>query len=169
MYAREKVHPKLQQMDEAKLSKLYSELRRESLASGSIPITVRHLESMVRLAEAHARMHLRDYVRGDDVDMAIRVALDSFVSAQKYSLMKTLRKVRKEISNDLCVINGELQLIVDYANSDSDNILTMPKIVMSYCWPLWTRSSGKNGKCINYGIGRCHLKSRLIWRSLKIE
>ncbi|KAI8090010.1 MCM2/3/5 family-domain-containing protein [Halteromyces radiatus] len=92
MYAREMVHPQLQQVDEDKLSRLYSELRRESLASGSIAITVRHLESMIRLAEANAKMHLREYVRSDDVDMAIRVTLDSFISAQKYSMMKVLRR-----------------------------------------------------------------------------
>ncbi|CAO3611186.1 unnamed protein product [Cunninghamella echinulata] len=92
MYAREKVRPQLQQVDEDKLSRLYSELRRESIASGSIPITVRHLESMIRLAEANAKMHLREYVRADDVDMAIRVTLDSFISAQKYSMMKDLRR-----------------------------------------------------------------------------
>ncbi|KAI9322137.1 DNA replication licensing factor cdc19 [Dichotomocladium elegans] len=100
MYAREKVHPKLHQVDEDKLARLYSELRRESLISGSIPITVRHLESMVRLAEAHAKMHLREYVRSDDVDMAIKVILDSFISAQKFSMMTTLRKrFRQYISN----------------------------------------------------------------------
>lgn len=38
-----------------------------------MPIAVRHLESIVRMAEAHARMHLRDHVRRDDVDMAIKV------------------------------------------------------------------------------------------------
>lgn len=62
------------------------------MTSGSIPITVRHLESMVRLAEAHARMHLRDYVRSDDVDVAIKVTLDSFISAQKFSMMQVLRR-----------------------------------------------------------------------------
>ncbi|KAL7746617.1 MCM DNA helicase complex subunit [Sorochytrium milnesiophthora] len=92
MYAKDKVHPKLHQMDEDKISKLYSELRRESLATGSIPITVRHLESVIRMAEAHARMHLRDYVRSDDIDMAIRVTLESFISAQKFSVMRQLRK-----------------------------------------------------------------------------
>lgn len=106
MYAREKIQPKLQQVDEDKLSRLYSELRRESLASGSIPITVRHLESMIRLAEAHAKMHLREYVRSDDVDMAIRVALDSFISAQKFSMMKILRRVSGiEVSLDVCGSN----------------------------------------------------------------
>jgi DNA replication licensing factor MCM2 len=71
---------------------LYSELRRESLASGGIPITVRHIESIIRMAEAHARMHLRDYVRSDDIDMSIRVVLDSFIGAQKFGVMRSLRK-----------------------------------------------------------------------------
>ena len=55
IYGREKVHPKLHQMDKDKVAKMYSELRRESMATGSIPITVRHIESMIRMAEAHAR------------------------------------------------------------------------------------------------------------------
>ncbi|KNE65999.1 hypothetical protein AMAG_10278 [Allomyces macrogynus ATCC 38327] len=92
MYARDKVTPKLHQMDEDKVSRLYGELRRESLQTGSIPITVRHLESMIRMAEAHARMHLRDHVRADDIDMAISVMINSFISTQKYTVMRTLRK-----------------------------------------------------------------------------
>ena len=37
----------------------YAELRRESIHAGGIPIAVRHIESIIRMAEAHARMHLR--------------------------------------------------------------------------------------------------------------
>jgi DNA replication licensing factor MCM2 len=48
---------------------------------------------MIRMAEAHARMHLRDYVRSEDIDMAIRVMLDSFIGAQKFSVTKALRRV----------------------------------------------------------------------------
>ena len=48
---------------------------------------------MIRLAEAHAKMHLRDYVVEDDVNMAIRVMLESFIDTQKYSVMRTMRKV----------------------------------------------------------------------------
>lgn len=62
-------------------------------ATGSIPITVRHIESMIRMAEAHARMHLRDYVQEDDVNMAIRVMLESFIDTQKFSVMRSMRKV----------------------------------------------------------------------------
>jgi hypothetical protein len=51
---------------------MYSDLRRESMATGSVPITVRHIESMIRIAEANAKMHLREFVHEDDVNMAIR-------------------------------------------------------------------------------------------------
>jgi len=92
LYAREKIHPKLHQMDQEKVAKMYSELRRESMATGSIPITVRHIESMIRIAEAHAKMHLREFVSEDDVNMAMRVMLESFIDTQKYSVMKTMKK-----------------------------------------------------------------------------
>lgn len=62
-------------------------------ATGSIPITVRHIESVIRMAEAHARLHLRDYVNEDDVNMSIRIMLESFISTQKFSIMKSMRKV----------------------------------------------------------------------------
>lgn len=45
------------------------------------------------MAEAHARMHLRDYVQEDDVNMAIRVMLESFIDTQKFSVMRSMRKV----------------------------------------------------------------------------
>jgi DNA replication licensing factor MCM2 len=38
-----------------------------------VPIAVRHIESILRMSEACARMHLRDHVREDDVDMALKV------------------------------------------------------------------------------------------------
>lgn len=45
------------------------------------------------MAEAHAKIHLRDYVQEDDVNMAIRMMLESFVETQKYSVMKTMKNV----------------------------------------------------------------------------
>ena len=55
---------------------------------------MRHIESMIRLAEANAKMHLREYVHEDDVNMAIRVVLESFVDTQKYSVVKVRKKER---------------------------------------------------------------------------
>merc|ERR1711970_1383600 len=92
LYARERTHPKLHAMDQDKVAKMYSDLRRESMTTGSIPITVRHIESMIRIAESHAKMHLREFVREDDVNMAMRVMLESFIDTQKYSVMKNMKR-----------------------------------------------------------------------------
>ncbi|EAT41359.1 AAEL007007-PA [Aedes aegypti] len=91
VYAKENVHPKLTNMDQDKIAKMYSQLRQESLSTGSLAITVRHIESVIRMSEAHARMHLRDTVQDVDVNMAIRMMLESFIEAQKFSVMKKMR------------------------------------------------------------------------------
>jgi DNA replication licensing factor MCM2 len=120
MYARTNVSPKLANIDKDKISSLYLDLRKESMASGGMPIALRHLESIVRLAEAHARLHLRDYVREDDINASISVMLESFFTSQKYAVMRNLRRhfhkylaYRKD-DNDLLfyVLSG---LVRDYA------------------------------------------------------
>ncbi|KAA0198736.1 DNA helicase [Fasciolopsis buskii] len=92
IYAKDRIHPKLNQMDQDKIAAAYADLRRESMSTGSLPITVRHIESVIRMSEAHARIHLREFVNEDDVNMALRVMLESFVSTQKYSVMKSMRQ-----------------------------------------------------------------------------
>jgi DNA replication licensing factor MCM2 len=93
-YARTNVRPVLRgnTFDQEKVASLYVALRRESAASGGVPIAVRHVESMMRMAEAHAKMHLRDYVRDDDMDASIRMMLGSFIDAQKFSVRRALRR-----------------------------------------------------------------------------
>ncbi|XP_003366481.1 DNA replication licensing factor Mcm2, partial [Trichinella spiralis] len=63
MYAREMVHPN---------------------ATGSIPITVRHVESIIRLSEAHAKLRLRNYVSDDDVSVAIQILLEAFIQLKNF-------------------------------------------------------------------------------------
>jgi DNA replication licensing factor MCM2 len=48
---------------------------------------------MIRMAEASAKMALREYVRTDDVNLAIEVAVGTFINAQKLSVKKTLQRV----------------------------------------------------------------------------
>jgi DNA replication licensing factor MCM2 len=93
-YARTHVRPVLRDnaFDQEKVASLYVALRRESAASGGVPIAVRHVESIMRMAEAHAKMHLRDYVRDDDMDVSISMMLKSFISAQKFSVRRTLER-----------------------------------------------------------------------------
>ena len=78
--------PKLQHMDQDKISKLYTKLRKESSRGGGMPIALRHLESIIRMSEAHARMHLREYVNEADVNLAISMMLESFFQSQKQTV-----------------------------------------------------------------------------------
>lgn len=90
-YARVKVQPKLHQMDMDKVARVYADLRKESIATGSFPITVRHLESIIRIAEAFAKMRLSEFVSQNDLNRAIKVSIDSFVGAQKVTVKKQLQ------------------------------------------------------------------------------
>ncbi|GCE99808.1 MCM DNA helicase complex subunit [Zygosaccharomyces mellis] len=91
-YARTKIMPKLHQMDMNKVSRVYADLRRESISTGSFPITVRHLESILRIAESFAKMRLSEFVSSWDLDRAIKVVVDSFVDAQKISVRRQLQR-----------------------------------------------------------------------------
>lgn len=92
LYAKRFIHPKLSDIDKDKVTQFYTELRKEASAVGGLPIGVRHVESILRMAESNARMHLREYVRDDDVDLAIKMMLESFLMAQKYAVSKALNK-----------------------------------------------------------------------------
>ncbi|XP_077301317.1 uncharacterized protein LOC143921871 [Arctopsyche grandis] len=91
LYARNNVKPVVSNIDIHKITHLYSDLRKESLNSG-IPITVRHIESIVRVCEAFAKLRLSSHVSKFDLDSAITLTLESFLNAQKYSVSKQLRK-----------------------------------------------------------------------------
>ncbi|KAK5256688.1 MCM DNA helicase complex subunit, partial [Exophiala xenobiotica] len=92
LYAREKCRPKLYQIDQDKVARLFADMRRESLATGAYPITVRHLEAIMRIAEAFCKMRLSDFCTSQDIDRAIAVTVDSFVASQKISCKKALAR-----------------------------------------------------------------------------
>lgn len=46
---------------------------------------------MLWMSEAHAKMHLREYVTKQDVDIAIWMLLESFLQSQKSSIAAELR------------------------------------------------------------------------------
>jgi len=134
IYAKDKVSPNLLNMDQDKISKMFASLRRESMITGSIPITVRHIESMIRMAEAHAKMHLREYVHEDDVNMAIRVMLESFIDTQKYSVMRNMKKTFarylsfKKDNNELLVFILK-QLVRDQISYYKNRYQSEPEII----------------------------------------
>jgi DNA replication licensing factor MCM2 len=91
-YARTKMFPKLQQVEEDKIARVYADLRHQSKLTNSFPITVRHFESIIRTAEAFAKMRLAEYVSEYDMDRAIEVGIKSFIGAQKTNVKQTLQK-----------------------------------------------------------------------------
>ena len=61
-YARRYVQPSLTPGAAKVLQRLYLTMRAEASAGQSIPVTTRHLESLIRLSQARARIDLRDEV-----------------------------------------------------------------------------------------------------------
>ena len=96
MYAKRMVHPKLNEIDKEKVTQFYADIRRESSVVGGIPIAVRHIESVLRMSEAFAKIHLRDYVRAEDIDFAIAMMVQSFLQSQKETVAKVLEKKFKK-------------------------------------------------------------------------
>ncbi|KAL4954328.1 MCM2/3/5 family-domain-containing protein [Aspergillus filifer] len=92
LYAREHCQPKLYQIDQDKIARLFADMRRESLATGAYPITVRHLEAIMRIAEAFCKMRLSEYCSAQDIDRAIAVTVDSFIGSQKVSAKRALSR-----------------------------------------------------------------------------
>ena len=120
-YAKRNHHPDLNEDARAKILHYYTDERqkfgREDQALQSvdesevIPITARALEGLIRLTEAHARMHLRDTATGEDASVALAVfrhwreesnivddsELYSGVSATARSNNTTIRNIVRDI------------------------------------------------------------------------
>jgi DNA helicase MCM8 len=61
-YAKQYVHPHLSPGAAKVLQRLYLTMRSEASSGQSIPVTTRHLESLIRLSQARARVDLREEV-----------------------------------------------------------------------------------------------------------
>jgi replicative DNA helicase Mcm len=73
-YARRHVHPKLSREALDRIKSFFLELRAKGESpEAPVPITLRQLESLVRAAEARARIALRDVATVEDAEAAIRL------------------------------------------------------------------------------------------------
>lgn len=104
IYARQRIKPQLNDLDKDKLANFYKDIRAEAFRSGGAPMTARHIESIVRLAEASAKIQLRQHVNAGDLDFAIGLILESFIQSQKHSVSEELRrKFRRYCSQSVSV------------------------------------------------------------------
>lgn len=113
-YARQNIHPELTEEASQALIHAYVEMRKVGSGKGQISAYPRQLESLIRLAEAHAKMRLSEKVEMQDVDEAKRLHREAIkqsatdpttgvidISILTTGVTATGRKRRKEIANGL--------------------------------------------------------------------
>lgn len=71
-YAKEHINPMLNDAATVRLVEAYVEMRRVGSGRGQISAYPRQLESLIRLAEAHAKVRFSDVVEVHDVEEAYR-------------------------------------------------------------------------------------------------
>ena len=91
-YARRFINPRITERHRKKLQNFYGDLRSKSSQFDGINIVTRHLESLIRMSQASARMHLRNIVENQDLDIAIGIMLTTFIQTQKHNTQKQLKK-----------------------------------------------------------------------------
>lgn len=79
-YAKEHVHPTLSEEAQQRLIQAYCDMRKVGSGRGQISAYPRQLESLIRLAEGHAKIRLSDEVTIEDVEEAWRYVFFSFCS-----------------------------------------------------------------------------------------
>lgn len=80
-YARKYCYPALLPEAAAVLQSFYLELRGKHGSTDTTPITTRQLESMIRLAEARAKIELREYVTKADAEDVVEMTKASLFDA----------------------------------------------------------------------------------------
>jgi len=76
-------------------------------------MTARHVESIIRLAEANARIELRQHVNSRDLDHAIETMLESFIQSQKHAVAEELRKRFKRYTTLATPVADQLMNVMD--------------------------------------------------------
>jgi DNA replication licensing factor MCM2 len=121
LYARD-LKPTLTNIDQGKVVRLYTDLRKESEISNGVPVAVRHIESIMRISEAVCRMRLGTVVSDSDLNTAMKVMLESFITAQKHATQRPLRRqfarylqIDDNYNTLLLVMLKELRVLVQEA------------------------------------------------------
>lgn len=76
-YARANITPKLNEETKFILIEHYKQLRKDGAVKGRVTAYPRNLESLIRLAEAHAKMRLSQEVQLEDVEEAFRLTREA--------------------------------------------------------------------------------------------
>mmetsp|Transcript_11333 Transcript_11333/g.26100 ORF Transcript_11333/g.26100 Transcript_11333/m.26100 type:complete len:875 (+) Transcript_11333:74-2698(+) len=113
IFCRQRVHPKLTDIDKEKLASFYRDIREASFRSGGAPMTARHIESIIRLAEANARLELRQHVLPKDLDNAMYLIFESFRQSQKHQVAEDLRRRFRKYIKEASPISDQVMNLVE--------------------------------------------------------
>ncbi|KAL5969429.1 DNA replication licensing factor MCM4 [Taenia solium] len=129
-YAKAMYHPKLSEEASEYLVREYVEMRKLGSSHGQISAYPRQLESLIRLAEAHARMRLSHFVTADDCREARRLqreaikqaAIDPVTGTIDISILTTgmsssMRKRREEMATAIWAILEQSPRVITFAYS----------------------------------------------------
>lgn len=78
-YAKDHIHPTLSADAQQRLIQAYVDMRKVGAGRGQISAYPRQLESLIRLAEAHAKVRLSPTVQIEDVEEAWRQVFHNFL------------------------------------------------------------------------------------------
>ena len=137
MFAKINFKPTMTIVCGKKLENFYVKLREESKKSSGLKIMVRHLESLIRLSTASAKLHLRKTVTERDCDIAIAVLLSSFIKSQKPSIGEVIKRkfsiyLKKSSSSKsklAYILNNLVNQYITYSKIRNDNNLNESNMV----------------------------------------
>jgi Predicted ATPase involved in replication control, Cdc46/Mcm family len=149
VYARKNSFPIMSPKAEEKIKKFYVEKRATSVKLGSVTITPRQLEALIRLSEASARVRLSDRVEVVDVERATRL-MEAFL-------------------NQATVINGiqDIDVIMSgYSSKDRKGAFSILEIIKQ----LQDASTGRRASLreIREEAKKHGIEERQVDRELKI-
>ena len=142
-YAKRTIHPQLDEDAKSEILNYYTNERQsfgkedqsnfeQSDSESIIPITARALEALIRLTEAHSRMHLREIATPEDAKVALAVfkhwreesgiedesELHSGISARSRSATGIIR----EIFTSICEQKGKVEITELYNQANARGI-----------------------------------------------
>jgi replicative DNA helicase Mcm len=152
-YSRKNIRPKLTPEAEKIIEEYYIELRKKTAENPNAPlaITTRQLEALIRLAEAYARMALKDKVEAEDVAEAVRlmnsvlekVGMDvetgdidiDVIMTGKPKSMREKELIVREIVRELASLSergcAQLKKIVEEAKTRGIDEISIEKIIVN--------------------------------------
>jgi len=113
-----RIKPELTKSAHNIIKKCYSDLRKEGKARDAFSITLRHLEGLVRIAEAHARARLSNKVEKEDAQASVDImnkALDNYIDpiTHKRDIDQVFTGKTRTQQNDVKLV---LEILKDHQN-----------------------------------------------------